>query len=258
MCVCVGGGGQAWGKRLWWKLRKIKRKFYGARCEVRGGRKVRRANTTVWARYLAREISKVLDISTCLRLARHYYLLKISWTFDEDEYSAQDVGFEYFNVIKRLEDFNGVTYSTDPAITSRDRAWVEDEGAGDLPTLEETCKRIEAETASVELVVEGVMQKIYFMVTAERQKQLRQKPKSRLLWSVDRTSNTDQVRDFVRAAKIMIADMKLLNSLMDRSQLARSARANRSRCKIVTWSVVRVLVIGTQQSFTAASRRCCT
>ena len=190
------------------------------------------------SRYLAKELTKVLDIGGILQKIRYYRAISLSETekrvlAEEDGgvacWEPETVAYTYFSVIKRLRDFTGKDYHTDSTILKSDRrhlasyktvhhkssnksAKVSNKAA--IAPLDKVYLEMNASSESIEIIMNGQLQKVHFNVPEEWKHQLQEEVKNRLLWSIDRSSTNDGVRDFSERAKTIIADMKYMESMM--------------------------------------------
>jgi inositol 1,4,5-triphosphate receptor type 1 len=198
------------------------------------------------SRYLAKELTKVLDIGGILQKIRYYRTVSLSET-EKKALAAEDggiacwepatVAYTYFSVIKRLTDFTGKEYHTDSAILKSDRRQlasyktVNHKNSGKsgkglglgfgkggnktaIAPLDKVYLELDESSESIEIVMNGQLQKVHFNVPEEWKHQLQEEVKNRLLWSIDRSSTNDGVRDFSERCKTIIADMKYMESMM--------------------------------------------
>jgi len=73
----------------------------------------------------------------------------------------------------------------------------------------------------IEIMMHEQLQKVHFYIEPEWKNQLRTETKETLLWSVNRGSTSDSVRDFAVRSKAIIADMKYLKDVNDYSIFTR-------------------------------------
>ena len=131
------------------------------------------------------------------------------------------VGFAYFNVLARLKDFSHRSYHEQISVLRPDKAWRKEPEHTYDQSFAQTYERLAKQTATIEVIDAGEVQKIHFLVHPEWREQLRQDAKDGVLNSIDRTSPTDKVRDFVDKCRAIIADMKYLEDVIELSFITR-------------------------------------
>lgn len=179
--------------------------------------------------YLARELDKILDTTSLLRLMRHYTDPTWSKEFHPDgvdwediELEPEDVGFGFYNVLARLRDFSKKNYHEQIAILRPDKAWRDEPEHHYELNFIQSYNMLEKNTATIEVMDAGEVQKIHFWVHPEWRQQLRREAKDAVINNIDRTSPTDQVRDFVDKCRNIIADMKYLEVVINKSWITRA------------------------------------
>ena len=173
--------------------------------------------------YVAKESDKILDLPCILKMIRHYMLLQegvAAAGTKKSDLQLSTVSFVWFTVISRLQHFSHREYTTSEQGASDD--WLTrnlaDKKAAEKWTLSKTLNKVEANSASVELVVDGIIQKVYFFVDPAWHLQLRTESKEDLLWNIDRGNMMEQTRDFVERSRVIIADMKYMKSVLSSSR----------------------------------------
>jgi hypothetical protein len=122
------------------------------------------------------------------------------------EITAVEIGFLHYTVVKRLHDFTNKVYHLEPLVLALDTY-----AAGEYRCanpIAAAYAKIEGRTASIELLMDGRIQRVHFFVKASWVAQLQESVRSELLWSVNRDSLSEQVRDFVDRSQVIVADMK--------------------------------------------------
>ena len=164
--------------------------------------------------YVAKESEKILDVACIFKMIHQYMLLNeevvIKNGGDSEQLSA--VSFVWFTVVSRLQHFSHKEHIRSESGTGKVGAQEDVE--------EKSMSSCEATGASIELVVDGVLQKVHFHVDPAWRRDIRAETKDKLLWSVDRGSMIEQTRDFVERSRVIIADMKYMKSVL------RSSRTN--------------------------------
>ena len=179
-------------------------------------------------RKLAAEIDDALDMQQIFRKMREYTIVHEHTEGLEypDGFTAFDVAMEFYKVVARLNDFTGKKYHLNRPMLRFDRDWREEHNIEF--ELDQIYLKLQSNTGSIEIMMNGELQQVHFEVSRQMKVQLRAEVKEKLLWSVDRSSVTEGVRDFSEQCKHIIADMNYMDSLLSFSIVTR---------KLLEWKV---------------------
>ena len=191
--------------------------------------------------YLAKECDKILDVGCILRLMRLYLRLdeNLGKTYDSgNDLPLAQVAFQYFNITSRLQHFSGKSYASLDHIVYEDELWQSKNKTANTTnqlealdankfSLTSVFDKVADTSASIELLVEGVVQKYNFFVDPAWRTDIPSEAKQTLLWSIDRGSMVEQSRDFIEKSRVIIADMKYMNSMLKSSHTSRFVLENR-------------------------------
>eukprot|EP00049_Salpingoeca_infusionum_P011225 m.193039 g.193039 ORF g.193039 m.193039 type:complete len:2533 (-) comp14875_c0_seq1:808-8406(-) len=120
---------------------------------------------------------------------------------DEDEVASPLViGYEFYTVLVRLQDFTDTNYLLLPEYHRSDVEVVRDR------VKNPAAQFFEKNTASVEIARDGELHRVYFF--NHWKNRINDDVKSDIIWTVDRTSPSDKISDFVDKCKTVIADTR--------------------------------------------------
>lgn len=182
-------------------------------------------------RQMAHELEETLDIEEVFKTIAFYHnttALKADEEWEEqltdahkealeemgEPPSAMDVGYAWFNVLARLTDFTFNDYCTNCA------TWCKSASSSERVRLKSAYNFFKAEDLTIEIVRNGGLRKIHFR-GHEWSRYLRPEIKSALQWSLDRSSPSDKIRDFVKKSQMIIGDMKYERHIADNKAWAR-------------------------------------
>ncbi|EGD74759.1 inositol 1,4,5-trisphosphate receptor type 3 [Salpingoeca rosetta] len=175
---------------------------------------------------MASEVDDTLDIRAVIETMQYFYdqhtkRLDTKWygedsPIDEDDrLSAVEIGYTFYNVVVRLADFTGKDYLNDPHCyripPEVDRKGRVKNDAADF---------YGKQSCSIEILRDGRVHKVHFFNAFKGQ--LRDDDKNRVVWTVDRSSPTDKIRDFVSKCRTNIADFRYHKFVRDRVPAAKS------------------------------------
>jgi len=185
------------------------------------------------SRYLAKELNKVLDIAGVLQKIRYYRGIKPSekeaLKMEQEPgmpWEPEKIAYTYFATLKRLRDFSGHDYHTDTLMLKADHRQPQSyatvqtigkhrgNGHVSVEPLTKIYDDLDRTSESIEVMMHGRLQKCHFKVPDSWKEQLQEEVKNELLWTVDRTTTNDGVRDFTDRCKVIIADMKYVQQMM--------------------------------------------
>jgi inositol 1,4,5-triphosphate receptor type 1 len=171
---------------------------------------------------MADEIQDTLDLESVIR-TMHYYVKQdkadVVWQTDadndDDPVEAGSVAYAFYNILVRLQDFTNVDYARDKVNPFRER--VGDSKSQDFadPVMMEMAKT----ASSIEIMRDGEVHKIHFQ--DKWSKKIREDVKEALKWGVDRGSPSDQLADFVKQCKTIMADIAYFDRVMDASPITK-------------------------------------
>ena len=186
------------------------------------------------SRYLAKELNKVLDLAGVLQKIRYYRGVKASekeaLKMEQEPgmpWEPEKIAYTYFATLKRLRDFSGHDYHSDTLMLKADQRQLQSyrtfkkigkrhrgDGHVSVEPLTKVYNDLDRTSECIEVMYHGRLQKVHFKVPDQWKEQLQEEVKNQLLWTVDRTSTNDGVRDFTQRCKVIIADMKYVQQMM--------------------------------------------
>ena len=181
--------------------------------------------------YLASQIDSSIEIPCILRHMRKYTMLASSGGFSGRKVSefdlpiviatqklkSRDVGFLFFNVISRLQEFTKKRYVDDPYQLEIDTQWQKEQRenmaaakkAKELKSLKSVYEDVTDETACIEVLVDNEIQRMFFRVKAKWK--VSHDERYAVLWTVTRSAYGEQMSDFMKKSRRIIAEMKYLD-----------------------------------------------
>jgi len=177
------------------------------------------------ARNLAKQVLAMLDLEALFENLLHYGSLKTEE--DEEADAFKGVVFESTYVLARLK----VLLERDDSITDRERKMIDKKlelflfsenkdkmsalvtkyQAKGYHNVSQSCKEWTSQFESIEILVEGELQQVYF--PAPSRDNLDQRMRDELLFNVNRESPSERIRDFIERGRIIQDQMKFLKKL---------------------------------------------
>lgn len=184
------------------------------------------------------EKAHVSNLMPCLLMGGRRTYLRLNESLGAayviNETTLEPVSFLYFNVLSRLQFFSKKQYHTSDTSAREDQVWRSTNGkmsAKDVAkwSLPATFSKVATNAASIEVVVDGVVQKIFFYVNPAWKTEIPKEVKDSLLYKIDRGSMVEQTRDFIDRSRVIIADMKYMRNLLKSSATNRFILKNKQR-----------------------------
>eukprot|EP00730_Choanoeca_flexa_P002797 TRINITY_DN11178_c0_g1_i2.p1 TRINITY_DN11178_c0_g1~~TRINITY_DN11178_c0_g1_i2.p1 ORF type:complete len:1472 (+),score=415.20 TRINITY_DN11178_c0_g1_i2:98-4417(+) len=176
---------------------------------------------------MAIQLEETLDIPAILQNMMYYY--KLGQTHEDeiwmqaleeaerdDALTAMDVSYALYEVVLRLADFTENKYWMNASAYTPPGVEL---APADKKMKDDALLHFSKVVRSVEILRDGQLHKCHFV--DQWRGQLSDDIKERLIWSVDRSSPADKIRDFVDKSKVIIADTRYRAEMKRKSWLVR-------------------------------------